>query len=382
VLGLGLCHVREKRYAEATELLTPLARSRDRQVANDAAIWTARAWMALGVADSAQVYLSAAIVSDAQWELAQAYLASRRFVPAESLLVIRAAAGDFRPELLAGISALWGAGLEPGVRRVVEAADRSRMRQNERARLHLHVGDLYLAAGNDTAALPHFVYTQRALRDSMPGREAAARQTVISLRELATLEEVDSTIARGRAAGANTGLQRRLENNLVFLKVLRDRADYTGSSLFLAGEVARDSLRSRALAHTLFKQVLTTRPGAPVAPKALLAAASVMPDSAESYHARLREEYPTSPYTMQLDRPNSPLIGQVLAAEQLLQQAWRQSASAYAESLAVRRKAEEAQAAVAQTGSAARRPPPRTTPAASPPPPPPPPPPALEAPPR
>lgn len=65
--------------------------------------------------------------------------------------------------------------------------------------------------------------------------------------------------------------------------------------LFLAAEAARDSLHARLLAAELFRRVSSTWPASPYAPKALLAAARLVPAPAEA-RALLEERYAGSPY--------------------------------------------------------------------------------------
>ncbi len=66
--------------------------------------------------------------------------------------------------------------------------------------------------------------------------------------------------------------------------------------LFVAGELARDSLDAPRLAGTQFRRVAEGWPASPFAPKALLAAVALEPDDADSLRALLRERYPESPY--------------------------------------------------------------------------------------
>ena len=338
-LALGICRVRLSQHGPARELLAPLLRSRNRKVINDAAVWAARASMALGENDSALVYLRAASASSAEWELATAYLAQRRFAAAESLLIMRAERGDYRPDVLSAMSELWGAGRNEAVLQLAAVYANSRARRVEKARIHLAAGDLLMTEGQDSAATAHFINSQRLGRDSLPAREATARLTLLSLASLATLPDIEAAITRSRDAANGTVLQRRLEQNLLFVKILDTRTDYTGSSLFLAGEVARDSLGGDGYAHAAFKRIVATIPNAPVAPKALLAAAALRPDSGDTYNARLREQYGSSPYVLELEGRDNPVLGAVKPAETLLQQAWATAVKEFSDSLAARQRA-------------------------------------------
>jgi tetratricopeptide (TPR) repeat protein len=75
--------------------------------------------------------------------------------------------------------------------------------------------------------------------------------------------------------------------------------------LFLAAEAARDTLRSGALAASLFRRVGAMWPGSPYAPKALLAAELLVP-AREDLLALLDTLYPASPYVAHLRGEDLP----------------------------------------------------------------------------
>jgi len=66
--------------------------------------------------------------------------------------------------------------------------------------------------------------------------------------------------------------------------------------LFRSAEEARDSLRAAPLAGRLFLLVAERYPGSVIAPKALLAAAALREEIADSVRAVLSRRYPASPY--------------------------------------------------------------------------------------
>jgi hypothetical protein len=66
--------------------------------------------------------------------------------------------------------------------------------------------------------------------------------------------------------------------------------------LFRGAEEARDSLRAVPLAGRLFLLVAERYPGSVIAPKALLAAAMLREEIADSVADVLRRRYPASPY--------------------------------------------------------------------------------------
>ncbi|MFN8650493.1 MAG: hypothetical protein U0133_01145 [Gemmatimonadales bacterium] len=76
--------------------------------------------------------------------------------------------------------------------------------------------------------------------------------------------------------------------------------------LFIAAELARDSLDAVRFAAGQFGRVVREWPQSPFAPKALLALIVLAPDSADGYRARLRESYAASPYLAQIEQGASP----------------------------------------------------------------------------
>jgi hypothetical protein len=74
------------------------------------------------------------------------------------------------------------------------------------------------------------------------------------------------------------------------------RAAMADMRLFLAAEIARDTLTAPRLAGSLFRQVAEDWPDSPYAPKALLALGMVDSAWADSAHALLAGRYAASPY--------------------------------------------------------------------------------------
>jgi tetratricopeptide (TPR) repeat protein len=354
-LALGICRLEDRRYAEAESLLSEVMTSGDRWRASQAAIWAARSALRRNATADALEYLSNTGASVAEWELIAAFVAQQELAPAESLLALRAADGDYRPELLTILPKLWAAGRRAGVARIMQGYDESRLRPGQRARLHLAYGDLLQESGADSMARSHFESALRLARDSLPGRQASVRLTALAIRSLPSQTDIEQAIARTAEFSSQVPIQARLERNLLFLHILLNRTDYTGASLFLAGEVARDSLGARALAHDIFLRVPDSYGNSPVAPKGLLAAADLRPDSAGSYLGRLRAQYPNSLYTLALDGKDTPVIGRINRGDQLLQQAWTLGTKALSDSLNALRRAAEARQNpnVAATGAPA-----------------------------
>jgi hypothetical protein len=76
--------------------------------------------------------------------------------------------------------------------------------------------------------------------------------------------------------------------------------------LFVAGEMARDSLGADRFAARQFRRVAAEWPASPFAPKALLALLALEPDQGDSLRATLLTNYPASPYVTLTQGGESP----------------------------------------------------------------------------
>ncbi len=333
VVALASCHVRQGKYSRALTMLEPVLRSDQKLAASRATLWAARAAIGMGDNERANSLLAAVDVGATQWELAIASMQRGDVARAESLFTMRAQRGDYREELLPALRELWAQGRGDQVLAIVNRYEASRLRSSLKARLYLTVADLLTDAQSDSAARTFLLRTKRLSTDTLLDKEASARLTLLSLRDRAALVDVASAITGSANAARGTSMQRRFEENVLLISLLQGKADPSGSALFLAGEVARDSLRARALAASLFLRAASPRLGAAIGAKALLAAAAIMPDSAERFHERLRAEHPRSPYLVLLqggDPGDSPLL---LETDRLLRAWWDSAARTLADTL-------------------------------------------------
>ena len=336
-LALGICRIREGRPAQGRALLAPLAADPRRDVAHEAALWTAVASIALHGHDSAAADPRGLHAAGAEWELIALLLEREALAPAESLLARRAARGDFRPEVLAALDALWRGGRRAGVARIVALYDVSRARADDRARVQYGVGMLALRAGDDRTAARALATAQRLARDPVLGHEAAVALAVASLRRAATVAEATAVLARARLHDDDPAL-RRLDDALLLLRMLREADEGNGAGLFLAAEVARDSLSDDALARALYGEVVAL-PRSALAEKALLAAARLpagggVPAAAETApvaSAAFGDVAETAGGTAAVSGADPVAL--------LLDRTWRSVAGRYADSLRRRRPA-------------------------------------------
>ena len=335
-VALGSCYVRAGRIGEALELLEPRAAHRDRGLARTAALWAGRAAIVIG--DAARASRMFAIVGSesADWELAQAALAAGNWPIAESLYAARAQRGDFRPEVLTVIDELWQGGRTAGVDTILERYYRSRLAARDKAALLLRAADLMIAGGQDERARGTLLRARRLATDTILHKEATARLTLLALRPVGSLLDVTNLIARARDAARGAPLFQRLERGLELVTHLEREPDQSGASLFIAAEIARDTLRAPKLAETLYRRIVETPGGATLAPKALLALAALRPDSAAAFHQRLKDSYPGTPWAEMLDGGdpgNSPAWA---TAERLLRVRFENAARVLADSLRAR----------------------------------------------
>jgi hypothetical protein len=333
LVAKGVCEIREARPASALAILEPLSAQGQSSVRPVAALWAARAAIALGDAERARRVLGALDAGAAHWELAHASLGAHQYAAAESLLALRAARGDVRPELTPMLRTLWLAGRRDGVERLVAQYQAAGTRANDKLSLHMLAADLQIAAGLDALARGHLLAARRLAVDSIADAEAVARLTLLSLAPLSRLEDVSAAVRRGSVQGRASLIQRRLDDNLLLAELLAGRADPSGASAYLAAEVARDSLRAPRLAYQLFRRIDQTLQGAIMAPRGLFAAAILEPDSASALHARLRERYPRSPWALTLDGGSPGDHPAWEASEATLRVAWKDVALQFADSL-------------------------------------------------
>lgn len=329
----SVCEVRDARPMAALAILEPLAERGQPALRPVAALWAARAAIAMGDADRARRVLGALDAGAAQWELAQASLGAHQFAAAESLLALRASRGDVRPELAPMLRTLWLAGQREAVERLVARYHAAGTRASDKLALHMLAADLQIEVGHDAVARAHLLAARRLAVDSVADAEAVARLTLLSLAPLSRLEDVSAAVRRGSVQGRASMIQRRLDDNLLLAELLAARADPSGASVYLAAEVARDSLRAPRLAYQLFRRIDQTLQGAVMAPRGLFAAAILEPDSATALHARLRERYPRSPWALALDggSPGDHPAWEV--SEATLRVAWKDVALQFADSL-------------------------------------------------
>lgn len=333
-LAMASCDIRTSRIAAARTRLEPLLQASDRETARQARVWAARAALAQGDLTAASTFLAGLEAGTLPWELVGAALNSGTFAPVESLLVDRARRGDYREEAARAVRELAIAGHFGDAERVVRAYDIGRARPAARAALHFALGEQWLRIGVDTAAMRH-LEVARALagRDSLLAGESSARIGYIGVRQATSWRAMDSAWAAVDSLGRRTIMGRRLDEQLLLMRLLGGRDEATGAGLYLAAEIARDSVRAPRLAAALFSQLASTRPDLPVAPFAWYAASLLLPDSSDQWQRRIRAQYGYSAVAARLQGDDPTSRPDFVTTPELLKFAWSDGVRIWSDSV-------------------------------------------------
>jgi hypothetical protein len=338
LVARAACLLTGNQLLQADLLLRPLVESRDATVRAEAALWAGRTALALGDPERARQLLSTVPGSAAAWEFIAAAFAIQDYAAAESLMISRAEAGDWRSEVGKHVNALWSAGHRAEVLRIASLYSRSRAPMLDRVDLHLKVSDLAASAGDTAVARAQAYAAARIGVTAAVDAKVQARLLALRIRELDQLSDVEAVLARDSARARGDTLLQRLKDNMLLIRLLLIYPDRYGSHLYLAAELMRDSLHAVRLAHTTFRQVERDYPESPVAGRALLAARALMPESSAVYEARVRELWPGSFAAALLDGEEDMTRTSRRAEEVFMQRTWDLALRQFADSLKERKR--------------------------------------------
>jgi predicted negative regulator of RcsB-dependent stress response len=301
---LGRCWVALDRADAAIAALDLVVNGPDERAAEEARRWRGEAHLRAGRYAAAEADLAGASGSPFALVLARIALGN---LDAPGLLLENQAGTPYDEaawaHLLDALGAMDPAGATDLASRL---ASKRELSAGERARVLLADGDRWLARGVTPRALDRYTAAADAAPDSLVGRLAAARGATVEARLTADLASVPRLLGRLRwaqAGGVASAEVGRFTPVLARVAALADGANEGGDgalATFLAAEALRDSLAARHLAASLFLRLVASYPQSPLAPKALLAAAALKPEVADSLVAVLRSTYPESPYTLAL----------------------------------------------------------------------------------
>jgi len=335
-IARGACLVRLGDHARALDTLVPFVTYREETLSRIAASWAARAALAAGRADSVALFARKAASDALDAELASTALASSRFGLAAQIL--RQRASEWRS--LAGMQAplaLLARSNRALADSIVHMTQRGRASRLERARLSVAAASWAELDGDAPAARRHYERAVRMSADTSLVTEVVTRSGLLDVRAAATIADAQSRLDRAKGKAVAPPSFARVDSALALAARLASAADSTGASRFLAAEVARDVVGAIPLARTLFLAMAREFPTSSLAPKALLAAADLTPDSAEVWRAKVTDAYGASPYAHALaGKPVSPAA--VEADERLLRQTWTRAAVRDSASLAAERR--------------------------------------------
>src|SRR5205809_1044213 len=178
-----------------------------------------------------------------------------------------------------------------------------------RARLLLADGNRRLAGGELDAAQRRYAQAERAAPDSVEGQRARLLLVRVAASRAERPDELAAVARRltgllQSGPGGPVGTEALAFQETVQRVLVLDASG--DAALFRAAELARDSLGSAPLAGRLFLRIVTLAPSSLFAPKALVAAAGLLPESHDSLVALLSSRYPTSPYTLAVRGEASP----------------------------------------------------------------------------
>jgi hypothetical protein len=219
---------------------------------------------------------------------------------------------------------------------VVQLVQHGRASRLDRAQLSVTAGGWSERDGDTRRAREHYGRALRMSSDTALVTDVMTRLGLLDVRSAATIAEARSSLERARAKTIEPGELARADTALRLVARLASVSDTTAASLFLAAEVARDRVGGRPLARALFLRAAREHPGSSLAPKALLAAADLAPDSASIWRATVRARYAVSPYAQLLDGKSVPAAS-LDGDERLLRQTWARATTPDSASIATER---------------------------------------------
>lgn len=333
-LALASCEVRQAHSGDARPRLDSMFRVSDKELVRQSRIWAARAALGMGDRDAVQAYLGGLDARLLQWELISASMSAREYVRVESLLVQRAQLGDYREDVTRALRELLADGRIDAVERIVAQYDATRVRDDGRARMHYILGDMNARTGLDSVARRHLVAARTlSQRDTVTGREANARLVLLDLRRVASLRELDTLVARQDSVVWRTSYAREAAGRLLLFRLLAARGETESASLYLAAEIARDSLRAPRLAQALFLRIARESPASPLVPNAWYAAGLLEPDSAGAWQRRVLTDFRTSAVAARLRGEDPTDLPDFLSTPELLRLQWTAAVRIWSDSV-------------------------------------------------
>lgn len=299
-LAAAGCALAQRDAAGAEALLEPVRASRDARRSARASYLAGRAALFRGDPETAAARFARSDLPEAAPALVSALAAAGRgreaVVVADS--VARRDADEGRwTDALAEVART--AGPETAADALDRVLLRGRLGAGVRARLLIDDGDRLRLARQFERATARYEAVVKSVPDSAEGDVARVRALRAVVAQLETPDDLDSVSARvARLLPALGGaplveareLARRIDDER--------RIDSSEIAGFRAAEQARDSLEAPLLAAALFRRFQARHPASLFAPKALIAAGQLQPETLDAVDAELRSRYAESPYAL------------------------------------------------------------------------------------
>ncbi len=316
---LGRCLFLLGESDQAIGVLNNAVLSSDSLVSNAARLWRGRAFASIGSHAAAALDFEAVDHAEGDFDLAIAYARLSRNSEATIVLESLVRPPYQEDRWLAVLDTIGR--LEQSV--ASEAVDalitRLDLEGDEKGRLLLSDGIRWTELGDSAKGLSRYDQVLEAAPGSVASASAQMRWVMSELREEGDLERLfelrDSLVAvepiRGPDRESIVQLAELLSSVLASIDTPPDESDtsplaiwrrnHPDFDMFLSAESLRDEIHADNLSKALFLRTVEVYPDSPIAPKALLAAASLDPTSTDSLRSVVRSTYPNSPYVLVLD---------------------------------------------------------------------------------
>ncbi|MBI4499640.1 MAG: hypothetical protein HY700_00625 [Gemmatimonadetes bacterium] len=298
-LLLGECRVLLGDPERARQVLGPLVESEDAATARAARVWRARASLAQADYAGALHDLTGMADTSAVFDRAAALIGLGRAPEAAAALIGLAPGGYDERRWPAALESLGAVAPEEAATLVDSLVRRGNLSSGQRARLLLADAIRWEQARRQDRFEARLRQVTDLAPDSAEGRIAGVHLSVLQLRQLRDPEGLPELADRLDRLGQDGGPAAALAAPpLAILKrvIAPDAERFPDLRRFLDAEVVRDSLGAPLLAAALFRRIQRDFSASPLAPKALLAAAMLEPDSAAVFAAAVDSLYPDSPY--------------------------------------------------------------------------------------
>lgn len=303
-LAKAICEVRTAMSPRAANRLAVLTATSNSGVpsalVHDVRRWHARALLAAGDAAGADRVLRSLNATEARWDRVDAAWTARDWPRAESLLVSAASVSDWRPIVAPLLVAAWADGAHVPVAHIVQEYDASRIARRDRARLQLVLADAARSTGDTARARAAYERVLSAYVDDAVSRsDAWVGQLQLSLSTMRgrlaseTAQRLRDLVFEAAPRVRQHPRFHAVASSVALYLVLSTTEDPSGAAGYLAGEVARDSLRAPLLAVDVWQSVANL-PGAPLAARAVYAT-WLLADRSPAIRDTLLTRFPESP---------------------------------------------------------------------------------------